>query len=224
MTDINKLIEIIKGNGNSASFDKIIDDYQIKHHFLMQAEHKSLVLKTLQKNSSEVSFNEEAQKWELRIKSYATKHYESELSKIVNSNAFEKAFKHFIEQANVNAISKRSEGEKVPYGFKEKLSCDGAEFGQHYGQGAASLTPYMNWHVVSIYYLPQTEDIFIGIEENRYAHINEISIKPLRCSRIGNKQINTAIYYSTSKNNIVYSELYDNFIQLCEEVIQLGLE
>lgn len=64
----------------------------------------------------------------------------------------------------------------------------------------------------------------MGIEEDRYPHLKEIKIKPLRYSRIGNKKIDTAVFYSTTKESIDYGELHENFINVCEEVMRLRLK
>ena len=85
-------------------------------------------------------------------------------------------------------------------------------------------TPYMNWWVVSIYYLPENGNIIMGIEEDRYPHLKEIQIKPLRYDQIGNKKVNTAVFYATHKTYVNYGELYEKFLQVCEEVMRLGLK
>lgn len=148
----------------------------------------------------------------------------SELSKVVTAQAFEKAYAAFIEQADKNAISGKAQGSKTPYGFSEKPECDGAHFKPQYGQGSPSAAPYMNWWVVSIYYLPNSGNIIMGIEEDRYSHLKEMTIKPLRYDQIGNKKINTAVFYSANKSSVNYGELYEKFISVCEEVMRLGLE
>jgi hypothetical protein len=148
----------------------------------------------------------------------------SELSRIVTLDIFEKAYAAFIEQADENAISKKAHGSKIPYGFSKKPECDGACFKPQYGQGTSSAAPYMNWWVVSIYYIPDSGSIFIGIEENRYSHLREMKIEPLRYERIGNKKVNTAVFYSTTKSSINYRELYEIFLNVCEEVMRLGIK
>lgn len=147
----------------------------------------------------------------------------SELSQVVTAAVFEKAYAAFIDQADKNASSGKAQGSKTPYGFSEKPECDGASFKPQYGQGAASAAPYMNWWVVSIYYLPNSGNIIMGIEEDRYSHLKEMSIKPLRYDRIGNKKVNTAVFYSTNKSSVDYGELHEKFISVCEEVMRLGM-
>jgi len=129
----------------------------------------------------------------------------------------------FIKQANVNAISGKSAGGQTPFGFSGKPQCDGAEVCTHYGQGGASKTPYLNWWVVSIYYIPNNGNITLGIEENRYPHLKEMAIKPLRYIQIGNKKEQIAVFYSTTKESVNYVELYECFLNVCEEIMRLGL-
>ena len=148
----------------------------------------------------------------------------SELSQVVTATAFEKAYAAFIDQADKNASSGKAQGSKTPYGFSEKPECDGAHFKSQYGQGTPSAAPFMNWFVVSIYYLPNSGDIIMGIEEDRYSHLKEMSIKPLRYAQIGNKKVSTAVFYSTNKSSVDYGELHEKFISVCEEVMRLGME
>ena len=147
----------------------------------------------------------------------------SELSQVVTATAFEKAYAAFIDQADKNASSGKAQGSKTPYGFSEKPECDGAHFKSQYGQGTPSAAPYMNWFVVSIYYQPNSGDIIMGIEEDRYSHLKEMSIKPLRYAQIGNKKVSTAVFYSTNKSSVDYGELYEKFISVCEEIMRLGV-
>lgn len=64
----------------------------------------------------------------------------------------------------------------------------------------------------------------MGIEEDRYPHLKEIQIKLLRYDQIGNKKVNTAVFYATHKTYVNYGELYEKFLQVCEEVMRLGLK
>ncbi len=148
----------------------------------------------------------------------------SELSKILDDKTFENTFAGFIAQADKNAISGKGEGGQTPVGFSAKPSCDGADISTHYGQGGASKTPYLNWWVVSIYYTPDNGNIMMGIEETRYPHLKEMQIKPLRYAQIGNKKVDVAIFYSATKSSINYSELREGFMNVCEEVMRLGLK
>jgi hypothetical protein len=152
-------------------------------------------------------------------------HHKSQLSKVLTADQFEITFKHFLIQADRCAKQGVITGStQIPYGFQIKPFCDGAEVCTHFGQGAVSASPYLNWWVVSIYYLPKSKNIIMGIEENRYPHLKEMKIKPLRYDQIGNKRVNTAVFYSASKNSLNYKDLHKKFIQVCEEVMRLGLK
>lgn len=148
----------------------------------------------------------------------------SQLSKVVTAQKFKEAYTAFIKQADENVESDRAKGKRTPSGFDKKPECDEADFAVSFGRGRASKTPYMNWHVVSIYYLPDGGDIIIGIEKKRYAHLKEMQIQPSRYARIGDKDDDIAVFYSGNKNTVNYDELYNNFIDVCEEVMRLGLE
>ena len=147
----------------------------------------------------------------------------SELNKIFDLSAFEKSFSAFIKQADANAVSGKGVGGQTPFGFSEKPKCDGADVSTHFGQGGASKTPYMNWWVVSIYYCPENGNIDLGIEENRYSHLKEMQVKPVRYIKPGNKKVNVAVFYSTNISGLDYSKLYECFLNVCEEVMRLGL-
>ncbi len=147
----------------------------------------------------------------------------SELSKVFDIKAFENAYSELIKKADNNANSKIFEGGQTPYGFDKKPRCDGADVCTHYGMGRASKSPYLNWWVVSIYYLPDSGNIVMGIEESRYPHLHDMKIKPIRYSRVGNKKEDVAVFYSTTKTNLNYAELYEKFLCVCEEVMRLGL-
>lgn len=148
----------------------------------------------------------------------------SELSQVFTKEKFESAFKAFLIQADENYVTKKSFGGRTPYGFSERPNLDGAEIVIHYGQGAASKTPYLNWWVVSIYYLPDSGNIIMGIEEKRYPYLNKMDIKPERFERIGAKKEDVAVFYATTKDGINYIDLYNKFMDVCEEVIRLGLK
>ena len=64
----------------------------------------------------------------------------------------------------------------------------------------------------------------MGIEETRYPHLKEMQIKPLRYAQIGNKKVDVAIFYSATKSSINYSELREGLMNVCEEVMRLGLK
>lgn len=147
----------------------------------------------------------------------------SEIRKFLTVDVLEKAYKAFMEQADKNALSKKSQGVKIPYGFSEKPKFDGAYFNPHYGQGSPLKSPYMNWWVVSIYYLPEDGNIYVGIQKDRYPHVKKMKISPLRNIVLPNKMV-IDVYYSTRRDSIDYTELHKHFINVCEEVIRLGLE
>ena len=92
-----------------------------------------------------------------------------------------------MKQAEENSVTGKSNGSRTPEGFV-KMKDDGADFVQHFGQSAASKTPYMNWWILSIYYLVDSGNIVMGIEEERYHHLNEMKIQPSRRERIGRKK------------------------------------
>ncbi len=147
----------------------------------------------------------------------------SEMRRNVTTEQFEKAFLEFMNQADKNALSGKSEGKQAPFGLSDHYRFDGANLHQHFGQGAASKTPYMNWWVVSIYYIVETGGIFLGIEEKRYSALNSIQVKPISLKKIGKKNVNVVVYYEATKETVNFSELYERFLKVCEEVMRLGL-
>lgn len=147
---------------------------------------------------------------------------QSELRKNVTPEKFRIAYQSFMAQADENAKTKKGKGSRTPFGYENNREFDGAKLSQHFGQGAPSKTPYLNWWVVSIYYLPDSGKIVMGIEEDRYAHIGEM--KPLRFLQIGNKSTHVAVFYITTLDELNYSELYEKFISVSEEVMRLGLK
>ena len=147
----------------------------------------------------------------------------NQLKEMMSVKSFENAYQHFIEQADKNAISGKGEGSRKPYGFSTVPACIGKQLNTKYGQGAASSTPYMNWWVVSIYYTPKTGDIKIGIEEERYLHLQDMSISPVSYELIGNKKVRTAIFYSTTTANLDYAVLYEEFLKVVDDVVRLEI-
>ena len=145
----------------------------------------------------------------------------SELRENLTLELFEKVFNQFVKQADANAKSGKSKGSKNLIGVLEDNEFDGATLTQHFGQGNASKTPYINWWVVSIYYIPFQNRIVMGIEEERYSHIKDMS--PVKYERFDNRNGNIAVFYETSKDSINYTELYENFLSVSEEVMMLGL-
>ncbi len=149
----------------------------------------------------------------------------SELRQVISVERFESIYRHFMEQADLCVEKGTTAGSsQTPYGFPKKPKYGGKNLSLHFGQGAVSASPYLNWWVVSLYYLPKSGDIIMGIEVGRYSHLMQMSEKPIRYSKIGNKKRNVAVFYSTNTKTVDYKELYDKFIAVCEEIMQLGLE
>lgn len=117
----------------------------------------------------------------------------------------------------------------MPYGISKedieaikKSDGDGVfRLSQHFGQGAASLTPYLNWHVVSIYYIPADGSIVMGIERDRYTGLKDM--EPLRYIQLGNKKTDVAVFFESTKASLDYDVLYKRFMDVCEEVMKIGL-
>ena len=95
---------------------------------------------TLSNYKKDLHLNSVTQKWELKSAANAKT---SDLSKVVTASAFEKAYTAFIEQADENSKTGKSNEKKIPFGFSEKPYCDGADFMAHYGYGRPSATPYV---------------------------------------------------------------------------------
>lgn len=146
----------------------------------------------------------------------------SELSRSVTFERFKTAFEAFLEQADKNAATRKANGGKKPFGFTE-YSFDGANFTLHFGQGTASATPYMNWWVLSIYYVVDEQNIVMGIEETRYPHLNKMESGIIKYRKIGNKKEQVAVFYESKKSDVHYGELYEKFITAAEEIIKLGV-
>ena len=69
--------------------------------------------------------------------------------------------------------------------------------------------------------MPENGNIIIGIEVDRYPFINKM--KPIRTAQIGNKKVDIAVFYETTKAKLDYGELYEKFLDTSEEVMRLGL-
>lgn len=149
------------------------------------------------------------------------KQHASVLSKIVTPTIFKQAYEAFIEQADINKTTKKANGSKIPKGFSTMTKYKDHRIKCEYGRGTPSSRPYMNWCVVSIYYEPDIGNITVGIEETRYDKLNQMNIKPLYSTRIGKNQERVAVFYSTNKSKVNYDELYDKWMDVCEEVIRL---
>ena len=148
----------------------------------------------------------------------------SELRTFLTKELFIKTYAQFVEQANKNAVSKKANGPRIPLTMSfanGNNTLDGGNLSQHFGQGVASSTPYINWWVVSIYYIVNDSKVIVGIEEDRYPHLDKM--RSLKSERIGNKKSNVAIFYESSSEDIDFAEFYNTFIGVCEEVISIGL-
>lgn len=149
----------------------------------------------------------------------------SELCCLLTAELFEKIYTRFIEQAEENAITKKAYGCRTPYGITfsgENKLIDGGTFSQHFGQGAASKTPYINWHVVSIYYIVESSRIVLGIEEDRYPYLKRM--KPIKSEQIGNKKTKVSVFYESTKESVDFGSLYECFIRVSEEVMKIGMK
>ena len=231
MNNINNIVSIINEYGGAASLEDILSAYVKQWHILPVAENKQKIKSTLiSYNGKKVFFDKETEQWltekpskNTPSKSYygkQLKSHTSELSKNVSAEKFELIFKYFMRQADENAISKKSNGGKKSK-YLDNCYFDGANFYTQYGQGAATKTPHINWWVLSIYYLPDTGEITMGIEEFRYRHLNKMN--PIAHKFVGNKKERVAVFYETMKDTIDYNELYEVFIDVSEEIMRLGI-
>lgn len=163
----------------------------------------------------------------LEAQKSAPKKYCSELSRIFTKDVFEKAYILFLDQADKNAVTKRSNGDKLPYGITKAdndriIELDGGGtfgVGQHFGQGAASKTPYINWYVLSIYYLPDTGNIVMGIEKDRFPKLKQM--EPKRYTQLGNKKTEVAVFFESNKDYLNYEKLHSAFIDVSEQIMRL---
>ena len=130
---------------------------------------------------------------------------------------FKEALDNFLKQADENQISKKSNGKKIIETPKCKL-------GAHYGQGNASRAPYLNWCVVSVYYITDENSIVIGIVKNFLDapdhHLSRMNISEIDDKLLGasTKDKYVAVYYETSRDLLDYDELYEKFMSICDEV------
>ena len=154
--------------------------------------------------------------------------YASELQSVLTYDCFCRAFESFIKQADENAISGKGRGSKKPEGISYflkdrsgKLLVDGGALGQQFGQGAASKSPYFNWHVLSIYYIPSEKRIVLGIEANRYHSLEKL--RPYTLRELPGKNVKIAVFYECRKPDTDYQTLYQKFIALSEEIMRIGL-
>ena len=214
MINLDKIVEVWESLEQEAAITDLVDAISRKYHIANDTHLFYAIKATMNAN-----------KYLFTRRPNPSTIVENELSKIVTYEKFELAYSKFLEQAESNVESKKSEGSKTPYGFsfeaKQNVICGGG-FSQHFGQGAASKTPYMSWHVVSIYYVVESQKIVLGIEEARYPHLNEM--EQIKTEAIGKKDRNVAIFYECFKNSIDYKELYNKFMSVSNRVMELGLK
>ena len=212
---IQNIISVWDALDCEASLEDLVDAISRKYHIVNDAHLYYAVKRVIDSNKS--LFDNKGQ--------VGLSHIDNDLSKAVTFDKFELAYSKFIDQAERNVKTQKSEGSKTPYGFdfasKQNFICGGA-FSQHFGQGAASKTPYISWHVVSIYYVVESSKIVLGIEKSRYSHLDKMS-SAIRVEEIGKKGRDVAIFYQCDKGNIDYLELYEKFITVSSEVMKLGL-
>lgn len=146
--------------------------------------------------------------------------YTSELRRILSKEKFVAAFRYFLQQVDENAKTGKAEGSQTLYGLSTSR-VNGSDLTQHFGQCNVSETPYMKWHVVSIYYVVKEHRIVLGIEKDRYQHSSEM--RSLKDKKIGNRKLAIAVFYEIDFESIDYDDLYEKFITVSEEVMRLGL-
>ena len=215
MIKIDKVVEVWETLETDATLTDFVDAISRKYHIANDGPLFYWVKKAMNENNHLFIRRHKVQPITL----------ENELSKIVTYEKFEIAYAKFLEQADRNAITQKSEGSKIPYGFafesKKNFICGGG-FSQHFGQGAASKTPYISWHVVSIYYVVECRKIVLGIEESRYSHLKDM--QPIKTEAIGKKDRYIAVFYECTKDAIDYETLYNKFIDVSTQVMDLGLK
>ena len=142
MINLEKIVEVWESLEQDASITDLVGAISRKYHIVNDTHLFYAIKATMNTN-----------------KHLFTRHpnpstiVENELSKIVTYEKFEIAYSKFLEQADSNVESKKSAGSKTPYGFffeaKQNVICGGG-FSQHFGQGAASKTPYMTTFIPPI--------------------------------------------------------------------------
>ena len=208
MNNIAKISAVLKTLGNEISLTDLVDEISRKYH-IVNDEHLFTAIKYAYETNKQLFEQKPILKGE------------SELSRIITFEKFQKAYSSFIEQADKNVMTRKGEGSKTPFGFDGDNIINNWSFSQHFGQGAASRTPYVNWFVVSIYYVIESAKIIVGIEKERYPHLDKMN--PIKIEEVGKKDRYVAVFYECDKNNIAYKELYEHFISISEQVINLGV-
>lgn len=82
---------------------------------------------------------------------------EHDFKQVYPFNEFQNAIASFIKQATQNQISKTTKGSRRVYEFS-----NGARLDNHYGQGAASKAPYINYWWVSVYWDTLDDNIILA--------------------------------------------------------------
>ena len=141
----------------------------------------------------------------------------SELRQSITLERFAAAFEEFMRKAE----EKMKVGKEIPSVFSQANLKGLACLSAHYGQGAVSKAPYLNWHVLSIYYIVDEGIIVIGIQRHRYPHLSKM--KPLRDKIVPGKQ-EVAVFYSTIIERIDYPAMYEKFMGIAEQIIRLGMD
>lgn len=209
MNSTSKISAVLELLGNEISLTELVDEISRKYH-IVNDEHLFTAVKYAFETNKQL------------FKQMSKKVGNRQLSRIITFEKFEQAYSSFIEQADKNVMTKKGEGSKTPFGFDGNNIINNWSFSQHFGQGAASRTPYVNWFVVSIYYVTESGKIVVGIEEDRYPHLDKMN--PIKTEEIGKKDRYVAVFYECNKNNIDYEKLYEHFISVSEQVIDLGLQ
>lgn len=209
MNSTSKISAVLEPLGNEISLTELVSEISRKYH-IVNDEHLFTAVKYAFENNKQL------------FKQNPVVKDNSELSRIITFEKFKKAYSGFIEQADKNVITKKGEGSKIPLGFDGETIINEWKFSQNFGQGAPSKTPYVSWFVVSIYYITESAKIVVGIEEDRYPHLVEMN--PIKTEAIGKKDRYIAVFYECDKNNIDYEKLYEHFISVSEQVINLGLQ
>ena len=215
MLNLEQIVEVWESLEPESSITDLVDAISRKYHIVNDVPLRQDIRYAM--NAHQHLFACQNRKQKLIV--------DTELSKIITYEKFREAHLKFLEQADKNAKTNKSEGVRTPYGFSSGANEDnilGKNFSQHFGQGNASKTPYLNWYVVSIYYATQSSKIVLGIEEERYDHIGDMH--PIKTEPLGNKNRRVAIFYESSRDCLDYEELYSNFMTVSQQVINLGLE
>ena len=209
MNSITKISTVLEYHESTLSLTELVDEISKKYH-IVNDEHLFTAIKYAYESNKHL------------FEQFPTTNTNSQLSKIITFEKFEKAYSSFIEQADKNVMTKKGEGSKTPFGFDGDNVINNWSFSQHFGQGAASKAPYISWFVVSIYYVTDNAKVVVGIEKERYPHLDKMN--PIKTEEFGKKDRYVAVFYECNKDNIDYEKLYEQFISVSEQVITLGLQ